>query len=202
MKRRVGIFGGTFNPIHVGHLIMAQNALEAFRLQKIVFMPCAAPPHKKSGGLADARHRLAMVRRAIAGNPSFEVSDLEMRRGGEKSYTYDTLLALKKRRYAHDALFFLIGTDMLAQILSWYRIEDVMKLCRFIVLERPGRSARALLARMRPALRKYFGAHVLPSFTIGVSSQEVRRRIARGLSVRYMLTPPVDAYVRRRGLYR
>ena len=197
---RVGILGGTFNPVHLGHLIMAQRAAEEFKLGKVMFIPCAVPPHKRSGDLACPQDRFRMVQRAIGGNPKFEACDLEIRRGG-KSYSYDTLRQLHAADGEGDRFFFITGADGLAQIRQWHRIQDLMKLCRFIVVARPGVPTDKILKGMAPPDRKYFGQYVLDACPMGISSREIRRRVRAGLSVRYFVSEPVAAYVEDAGLY-
>ncbi len=197
---RVGILGGTFNPIHVGHLVMAETAREEFGLKKVLFIPSAIPPHKQAAGLPAPELRLAMTRRAVVGNPTFEVCDLEIRRGG-KSYSYDTLRELKAR-FAKDAYFFIIGSDSLDQLGSWHRIDDLRKLCRFIVVERPGMPVKEILKNMSVANRRDWGKYVLSTTPIGISSRHIRERVRRGLSVRYLVNESVEAFLSETGLYR
>ena len=200
---RIGILGGTFNPIHIGHLIMAESARETFGLSKILFIPCAIPPHKKASDLAAPKLRLQMLERALAGNPNFSACDMEIVRGG-KSYSYDTLKELRAAHGPKDRFFFIIGADSLEQILSWHRIRELMKLCRFIVVERPqdeAKPAREILRKMSRADRRYFGEYILNAFPIGVSSRQIRERLRRGLSVRYLVPEAVEVFLARTGLY-
>ncbi len=202
MSRRIGILGGTFNPIHVGHLIMAETAREKFHLDKILFIPSATPPHKQQRDLPCPTLRLAIVQRAIAGNPFFEASDLEIHRGG-KSYSYDTLRQLKEAN-PKDHYFFIIGSDSLAQIGSWHKVRDLMRLCQFIVVERPGekKTTFALLKAMSAEDRHHFNCLVMDQFPVGVSSREIRNRVRKGLSVKYLLNEPAHTFVREAGLYK
>lgn len=199
---RIGIMGGTFNPVHIGHLIMAQTAMEEFGLAKVLFIPCASPPHKRPEDLAGAQARLRMLKKALAGNPDFEASDVEIRRGGKKSYSYDTLCELRVKARPKDEFFFVIGTDSLDQILTWHRIRDLMKLCRFIVVERPEtKKAGEILKKMSARDRKFFGTFVLKHFPVGVSSRQIRQRVRQGLPIRYLVTEPVAAFIAKTGLY-
>ncbi len=183
---RKGVFGGTFDPIHVGHLVIAEAAAETFSLDRVLFVPCAHPPHKPVEGLAPVADRLEMVRLAVEGNPRFSVCDLEAIRGGV-SYTVDTLEAL--RREDPDAeLFLILGADMAATMPTWRSIEQVRQLARPCVASREGYEG---------ASEGYFR---IP--TIGVSSSDLRARIGAGRSIRYLVPDPVRRYMEDRGLYR
>src|SRR6058998_1545633 len=139
-RARIGILGGTFNPIHVGHLLIAQDAMEAARLDRVLFIPSATPPHKPLAGNVSAAHRLRMAKLAIAGDKRFAVDDLEIRRGG-KSYSVDTLRELK-RRYRRAEFYFIIGADSLSELHLWKDARRLVKLCRFIAVNRPGYHGR------------------------------------------------------------
>ncbi|MBP7830514.1 MAG: nicotinate-nucleotide adenylyltransferase [Kiritimatiellae bacterium] len=203
MTARLGILGGTFNPVHLGHLMMAQDALERFRLDRVVFMPCARPPHKAARDLASDTDRLAMLRLAVRGDPRFAVSDLEIRRGGI-SYTIETIRALQRRRPGV-RWHFIIGSDSLFELHSWREIGELLRRCAFLTLERPGYSpARMTARRLRlpepwpeRLARNVFRGHVMD-----ISSTEVRARAAAGASIRFLVTPAVAGYIRRRKLYR
>ncbi|NQT91185.1 MAG: nicotinate (nicotinamide) nucleotide adenylyltransferase, partial [Lentisphaerae bacterium] len=132
----IGILGGTFNPVHMGHLLLAQAAAEACDLSTVLFIPCAMPPHKGHCSLASAEHRLAMLEAATEGNLRFEVCDLEVRRGGP-SYTIDTIRQLRGV-YPGSALHFIIGADTLTELHLWKDIRELLNLCRFVTLVRPG----------------------------------------------------------------
>ena len=203
MSARLGIFGGTFNPVHVGHLVMARDALERCRLDRVLFMPCARPPHKAAHHLAPDADRLAMLRLAIRGERRFGVSDLELKRGGT-SYTIDTIRALQKK-FPRARLHFIIGSDSLYELHAWREIKELLRRCVFITLERPGfppvrTTARAL--HLEEPWPRRLARTVLRGHGIDLSSTEVRRRVKRGLSIRHLVTPAVDGYIRRRKLYR
>jgi len=200
---RLGILGGTFNPVHLGHLMMAQDALERFRLDRVIFMPCARPPHKAARDLAPDADRLAMLRRAVRGDPRFTVSDLEIRRGGI-SYTIDTIKALQ-RNHPRARLHFIIGSDSLFELHAWREVGELLRRCVFIALERPGYSLARMTARRlrlpepwpRRLARTVFRGHVME-----ISSTEIRARAAAGLSLRYLVAPAVAGYIRSKKLYR
>ena len=192
-KLRVGILGGTFNPIHLGHLLIAQDALEQAGLEQVLFIPTAQPPHKPLAGNVSAQHRLRMLKLAIAGNPQFAVDDLEIRRGG-KSYSVETLAELQARLPAAD-FYFIIGADSLVELPQWYQVERLVKLCRFLVFERPGYTAQPM---RRLAGLRY---RSLATHPCEISSREIRERLASRRSIRYLVPEPVRRYIERHQLY-
>jgi len=192
---KLGIFGGTFNPIHSGHLLIAQDASEAFGLSRVMFIPSAVPPHKRVKDLADGRHRLAMVRRAIRGNPRFESSDIELRRGNV-SYTIDTVNALR-RRHPRARMFLLIGSDSLNEFHTWRSAAQLTRRCRVIAVLRPGEKRFRFARRRLPHLRPL----TLRAHPFDVSSTEIRARVRAGKSIRYLVPESVRSYIARHKLY-
>ncbi|MBI5415196.1 MAG: nicotinate (nicotinamide) nucleotide adenylyltransferase, partial [Candidatus Omnitrophica bacterium] len=136
MTRRIGILGGTFNPIHIGHLMIAQVVLEKFGLDKVIFVPSFLPPHKSARNVIDARHRLKMVRLAVRGNDHFEASAFEIKKGG-KSYSVETVRYFQ-RRYPRTKLFFIIGSDHVRSLHTWRQIKEIVGIVSFIAVYRPG----------------------------------------------------------------
>lgn len=188
---KLGIFGGTFDPPHVGHLIVAQDALLRLELERVLFVPAATPPHKMQRAVSPAEVRLALLERAIGDDARFEIADLELRRAGP-SYTVDTLRELRKSRPAAE-LYFLVGVDQFRELSTWRAPEEVARLARLVVLSR-GESDIAGLA----------GPPHLPLTVsrVDVSSTEIRRRVAAGEPIRYLVPPGVEEMIRARGLYR
>jgi len=186
---RLGLLGGSFNPIHHGHLITAIRAAEAARLDRVLFIPAAVSPLKNGDELAPARDRWAMLRLALRGTPLFEASDLELRRGGV-SYTVDTLRELRRRTDAR--LFWILGTDAARLLPRWKSIDEVRRLASFIIVSRPGDRV----------VRKMPKDLIIRAPLLELSSSEIRERVRRGLSIRYMLPDAVERYLRRKGLYR
>jgi nicotinate-nucleotide adenylyltransferase len=186
---RLGLLGGSFNPIHHGHLISATRAAEALALDRVLFIPAALSPLKNGDALAPARDRWAMLRLALRGNPLFEASDLELRRGGV-SYTVDTLRELQRRTKA--TLFWILGADAARLLPRWKSIHEVRTLASFIILPRPG-------DRVLPKMPK---DHIVRAPLLEISSSEIRERIRKGLSVRYLVPDSVERYLRKKGLYR
>lgn len=193
--QRIGLLGGTFNPIHAGHLIVAEETLEALHLDKVVFIPCFLPPHKDDRTVASARHRLQMVRLAVKGNPRFTFSDLEISRKG-KSYTVETLKTFRRLCGETAEIFFLMGVDQILDIATWKHPEEVFRLANVVVLTRPGYDLRRLSGKWR---KKICPVQVSP---IGISSTEIRKRLKAGRSIRYLATEGVRRYIVRHKLYR
>lgn len=197
---RVGVFGGTFDPVHTGHLAAAEEARWRVGLDHILFMPAPRPPHKPDSVVATAFQRLTMVRRAIASNPFFSVSTLEIERPGP-SYTVDTLRALMTER-PDDAFFYLMGSDSLREIPGWREPEVLCGLVTFVVMVRPGWPREAMaqwLAGQPPACRPRVRFVEMPG--LAIASADIRRRLGAGQPCRYLLPEGVRAYVQGRGLY-
>ncbi len=191
----LGLFGGSFNPPHVGHLAVAEACAEGAGLDRVLWMPAATPPHKQDDPtLAPAADRLAMARAATEDNPRFEVSDLEIAREGV-SYTVDTLRQLRRER-PDAALALIIGGDSAAALASWREPRALLGLARLVVYARPG----ADLGAVPPWVRARAG--IVEGPLLDVSSTELRRRIAEGRTVRYLVPDAVREVIEARRLYR
>ncbi|HEY0150779.1 MAG TPA: nicotinate-nucleotide adenylyltransferase [Longimicrobium sp.] len=188
---RIGVFGGTFDPPHLGHLVVASDACEALGLGRVLWIPSAVPPHKLATVQASATARLEMVRAAVEGDPRFEADDVELRREGP-SYTVDTLRELATR-HPGDELVLLIGADNLREIPGWREPGEILRLARVAVLSRDG-------AGVPPDAP--IPATSVAVTRVDVSATEVRRRAAAGETIRYLVPDAVRALVERRGLYR
>ncbi|MCX7927104.1 MAG: nicotinate-nucleotide adenylyltransferase [Candidatus Omnitrophica bacterium] len=193
----IGIVGGTFNPIHIGHLILAEEVREKKKLDKIIFIPTYLPPHKDNHDIIEAFHRLAMVRLAIKGNPYFEVSDLEVKRQG-RSYTIDTLRQLRSQ-YRKDNLFFIIGSDLFNYLDEWKDLKQITEIAKFIVATRPGYPLEKISQKLG-SLRKRVS--VVAIRAVDVSAFEIRNRIQKGSSFRYLVPGPVYDYIVEKNLYK
>lgn len=191
---RLGIMGGTFNPVHYGHLIAGQEVKEKMNLDKIIFIPSAHPPHKDEKELAGARDRLAMLKLALGQAPYFSLSALEIDRGG-KSYSFVTMRALHKLSGPETRFFFILGTDAMRDIFSWKNVEEFLKLCRLIVINRPGFSRGALKKKMPPF-------HFVRVTPVAISSHHIRKRVREGKPITYLVPEKVEAYIKRHNLYR
>jgi len=214
---RVGLLGGTFDPIHHGHVAAARAAQQAVALDSVRFLPSARPPHRADSPRASEYHRLEMIRLALAdaaagGDAEWEVSDLELRRDGP-SYTYDTFSALHAEGLTPLQIFFIIGADAFAEIASWHRYPAVLEAAHFAVVTRPGISLDSLRRRL-PALADRMiapsavtdSSHprvvLIESSTPSVSSTDIRARASRGEPLNGLVSPSVAAYIEQHSLYR
>lgn len=198
MKPRIGLLGGTFDPIHFGHLAIAEDARTALGLDRVLFIPAAQQPFKLNRTIASSKHRKTMVELACAGNEGFDVSDIELERQGI-SYTITTLEHL----HALDAgeLFFIIGADALVDFPKWHRAAEIPRLAQIVGVYRPGvRIDLDSLVATSPALRNRMS--MLEGPQIELSSTEIRRRARLGRSLRYLTPDSVLAYIATHGLYR
>ena len=199
---RIGIFGGSFDPIHLGHLILAEQAREQARLDEVWFIPSAIAPHKRSGPAASDRQRLEMVQLAIAGHSAFQAKDIEINRGGT-SYTVDTLESLTQL-HPNDEFFLLMGGDSLDQFRSWREPERICQLAIPLVYFRHGspQSLDALRGLMKPERFATVSSAAIVSRLIEISSTDLRQRAASGQSLRYLVPRSVEMYVENQKLYR
>ncbi len=191
--RRIGLFGGTFDPPHMGHFLMAQEALVSAGLDEIWFIPVATPPHKKREGLATGEERKAMLEAVLDQEERISVCEIELARAGT-SYTIDTVKALTSA-YPAEEFFFLIGGDMVDMLPDWYKIEELMELVTFIAFNRPG-SGHAATSPYKHRL-KY-----LDFIELNLSSTAIRERVKEGKPIRYFVPAQVEQLIKERGLYR
>ena len=211
---RVGLFGGSFNPIHLGHLRAAEEVREAIHLDLVYFIPAASPPHKAGGELAPAEHRLAMVRLATKGNRYFMTSDVEIRRGG-RSYTIDTVRYFLATLRQPATLYLLMGADQFAELEMWHEPDELVRLCNFAVHTRLT-EGEAGPPRISVAVLKRFGYteaddhYVHPSGQtlsfvettfLPISATEIRDKLQHAESIRYLLPIDVVDYIQRHALY-
>ncbi|MDP9263625.1 MAG: nicotinate-nucleotide adenylyltransferase [Acidobacteriota bacterium] len=212
---RIGIFGGTFDPVHRGHLAVARAALRRLKLAKLIFLPAGVPPHKQHKARAAFRHRYAMLKLATAGQPQFVVSRLEAL---GVHYSIDTVRRIKRSLKKGDRLFFLIGIDAFLEIASWYRAEALLRECEFVVSVRPGSSVRRVTLVLPPSLRRSAGCfprrsrggikvngvviHLLRGVRAPVSATQVRAAARRGRPLTKLLPSSVAQYIKRNNLYR
>ncbi|HEY3117396.1 MAG TPA: nicotinate-nucleotide adenylyltransferase [Chloroflexota bacterium] len=199
MSGAIGIFGGTFDPIHVGHLFIAQEAAATMLLDRVLFVPTADPVHRLVPPVASQADRGEMVRLAIADNQSFEFSSVELDRPGP-TFTIDTLRVLAQL-HPKQTLYFIVGTDSLAELPQWREPAQILELARIVAMARPGRDKvdlEALEAILPGARRRVC---VVQSPGLDVSARDIRARIAEGKPVRYLVPEPVREYIQKRGLY-
>lgn len=199
-KTRVGLMGGSFDPIHLGHITIAREARDALQLSHVLFLPSGRPPHKAHLGASPAQ-RLEMTRLAVEPLPWAQASDVEVCRQGT-IYTVDTLQILSSQ-HPEAAFYYIIGADTLLDLSNWRNTQKVCTLCRFICLHRPGVADEAIGTALED-LRSRYGAqvHLVPASGPDISSTEIRRRVARGQSTEGLLPGAVRAYIDRENLYR
>lgn len=197
---KLGILGGTFDPIHLGHLLMAELAWQELGLSRVLFIPAGDPPHKQAAAKTAAQHRQGMVAAAIADNPHFELSLIDLERPGPH-YSLDTVrLVRAKYEVAAEECFFIIGGDSLVDLPKWYNSPQLVQLCRLAVAHRPGyRPDLAGLEKAIPGLGRRVNWVEMP--VSGVSSSEIRARVRAGLSIRYQVAEPVRVYIKQHRLY-
>ena len=198
-QRRIGVMGGTFDPIHTGHLVIAEAVREEYSLDEVLFIPAANPPHKQQQQVTPAAHRLAMTRLATGSNPYFRVSSMEIDRQG-LSYTLYTMRELVQQ-YAGAEFFFITGADEMRDIQQWYHIDELLQLCHFVAAARPG--CVPDITRIQEAFGKLGKAriHELPTLELEISSTDIRSRVRAGRSIRYLVPAVVEEYIYKEGLY-
>ncbi len=187
---KIGILGGTFNPIHIGHLILAEEAREKIGLNRIIFVPAYLPPHKDNSDIAVAKARLEMVKLAIKENRYFLASDAEITRDG-RSYTIDTIKEFKKR-YSQDELYFIIGSDLLKYLDEWKDLGEIISMVKFIVATRPGYPLSKIPSYIKTVAIR----------AVDISGFEIRERVKENKSFRYLVPEEVYNYIVRKGLYK
>lgn len=219
---KLGLLGGSFNPIHRCHLSIAHSAQQLLQLDRILFVPTGDPPHKQSGTLAAARHRYRMVQLAIQDSPGFALTDIEIRRPG-KSYSIDTVRAIQQEYGPATTIFFIIGLDAFLDLPSWKDAETLLASCHFVVISRPSVRFRTLasiplfhsvpedsvialdMARQERADAALANGRTLTFLRLPpceVSASEIRKRLQEGSPLANLLPPPVESYILREGLYR
>ncbi|MCF6096618.1 nicotinate-nucleotide adenylyltransferase [Thermovorax subterraneus] len=200
--KRIGIMGGTFDPIHFGHLVTAEEARINFELDKVIFVPTGNPPHKKDYEVTDSEHRYLMTALATNNNPFFEVSRIEIDRKGY-SYTVDTLNQMVEIYGSDTSLFFISGADAVLDILTWKNIKEVLDICTFIAATRPGYPINKLKDKLEE-IKKLYGkdVYLLEVTAIAISSTEIRKRVKEGRSIKYLVPEGVEKYILKNGLYR
>ena len=198
-KKRVGIFGGTFDPIHMGHLIVAETIMDEFHLDKVVFIPAAVPPHKLDKQISPAKHRYMMTMLATCSNPRFQVSDMEMHRQGP-SYSRDTLAQLIEEHGRDTEFYFIVGADSVENLHTWNRIDELLTMCHFIGASRPGcmPDMEKIAQRFGPLVEKI---HCLEPPELEISSTEIRHRVGQKRTIRYIVPETVEQYIYKEKLY-
>ena len=186
--------GGTFNPPHLGHLVCAEEVYDHFGFDKVVFVPSARPPHKEATEIPDAQHRYMMVLLATQDNPHFEVSRKELDRPG-RSYSIETVREFKKEHGQDVELYWITGADCVLDMSIWKDVDELLDICKFVAITRPGYDLSQADPRFMKKVRS------LEVTAVDISGSEIRRRVKRGNSIRYLVPPDVESYIYRNGLY-
>ncbi len=200
MKKKIGLLGGSFNPIHIGHLLLAESARDKFQLDKVLFIPTGNNPFKLSQDEIPKEDRLTMVELAIKSNDAFDISTYEINQSGV-TYTIDTIKAIKKK-YPNCDFYFIAGGDLMFEINMWKNAPELLKSVQFITSFRPGYSQEKLNERI-DELKECHNAiiHKLYMIEIDIASSDIRTRIKNGLSIRYLVPERVESYIYQHELY-
>ena len=198
---KLGVLGGTFDPIHLGHLIVAEEARVRLGLKALLFVPTGQPWIKEGRPVSEAHHRLGMARLAVADNPAFQVSSVEVDRPGP-TYTVDTLQELRRQQPSKPDIYFILGVDTLEEFSRWREPARILELCTLVVVTRPGHGEpdRASLEALAPGAASKL--QFLSGLQVGITGTEIRRRVAADLPIRYWVPRPVEEYIAKHGLYR
>jgi nicotinate-nucleotide adenylyltransferase len=202
IRIKTGILGGTFNPIHTGHLILAQDALEQYELDEVLLIPAHLPPHKNGDEVIEARHRLAMVETVTDLDPHLSCSAMEIERKG-MSYSIDTIRQLLSER-PRSEYHFIIGSDTLPELHTWKDIYELLELCAFNIFARPGFDPDGMTAetlQLRPPWPDCLREHIVHGHQVEISSTDIRMRVAEGMRIRYLVPESVEMYIYEHRLY-
>lgn len=199
--KKYGIMGGTFDPIHYGHLVIANEVLSKYELDKIIFVPTGNPPHKSSAGLTTSYHRYMMTQFATMTHPYFDVSDYEVNQEGI-SYTVDTVKEFHKK-YSDTKFYFITGTDAVLDLPNWKDTEVILDICTFIAVNRPGYVNNRLEEKISDIEKKYHGEiFIVNAPQLQISSTDIRRRIYMDRPIKYLLPETVEQYILKNNLYK
>ncbi|MGB7604442.1 MAG: nicotinate-nucleotide adenylyltransferase [Lutisporaceae bacterium] len=196
------IMGGTFDPIHFGHLAAAEAVKEELHCSKVIFIPSGNPPHKKMRTLTDAKHRFTMTAMAVSSNPNFEVSNIEISRNGY-TYTLDTVKQLLDYYNNNVELIFITGADAILEVETWYKVEELLKLCSFVAVTRPGYEKSKLEQKLQYLQSKYNSRlYSIDVPGLNISSTDIRKRVKEGRSIKYLVPEEIEQYIYKYELYK
>ncbi|MFZ5969529.1 MAG: nicotinate-nucleotide adenylyltransferase [Bacillota bacterium] len=199
---RIAIMGGTFDPIHYGHLVIAEQIRCQYNLDKIIFIPAGIPPHKTGGNVTDSKHRYFMTLLATITNPFFEVSKIEIE-DEEVSYTINTIRKLKRMYPENTELFFISGADAICDLDTWKDVDDLLSLCKFIAATRPVLESPYFEEKIKELEKRYHTTITKMNVpALAISSTDIRSRVKEGQSIKYLLPEAVEYYIYKNGLYR
>ncbi|MEI8215576.1 MAG: nicotinate-nucleotide adenylyltransferase [Eubacteriales bacterium] len=202
MKKKIGVFGGTFDPVHYGHLIFAEQVRSLCGLDKIIFVPAKLPPHKLNDLLTNIKYRFDMVNMAISSNPNFEISDIEML-SDDVSYTYNTLASLKTKLGEDFDLYFIVGADAWLDLEDWFNSEGLLRKFSFIIGDRPGYKENLVNEKIQDIYKRY-KTNILKIDIpeIEISSSEIRAFVKKGRSIKYLIPEEVEKFINSKNLYK
>jgi len=199
---RYGIMGGTFDPIHIGHLVVADEIREKFNLDKVIFIPTGNPPHKDSHKVTESKHRYEMVLLATSDNSYFEASSIEIDREGI-TYTIDTIIALKEKYNSDIEFYFITGADAILELSTWKMVDKLLSICKFIAATRPGFDITKLEVNNKELTEKYRNNIFTTTVPLlDISSTDIRRRVIEGRTIKYLLPKSVEDYIMENKIYR
>ncbi|KAF1085607.1 Nicotinate-nucleotide adenylyltransferase [Sporotomaculum syntrophicum] len=199
-KKRIGLMGGTFDPVHYGHLVAAEEARYQFAMEKVIFIPASKPPHKSRNDISTPEQRLEMTKIAVSSNPYFTTSDIEIKRAG-LSYTIDTVQAMKQANPDWE-IYFITGADAILDILTWKNVEGLLEECFFVAATRPGfklESVECKLGRLSKEALARIKTIEVPS--LAISSTNIRQRVREGRPIKYLLPDEVEKFIYQNNLY-
>lgn len=201
-KLRYAIMGGTFDPIHFGHLAAAEAVKEELHCDKVLFIPSGNPPHKKMRTLTDVKHRFTMTAMAVSSNPDFELSNIEISRTGY-TYTLDTVKQLLDFYNNNVELIFITGADAILEVETWYKVEELLKLCSFVAVNRPGYEKSKLEQKLQYLQSKYNSRlYSIDVPGLNISSTDIRNRVKEGRSIKYLVPEEIEKYIYKYELYK
>lgn len=200
-KQKIGIMGGTFDPIHIGHLVTAEAVRNEFNLEKVIFIPAGNPPHKQSSQVTNSWHRYVMTVMATYSNPYFSVSPIELERNGP-SYTIDTVKTLLNDYRQQVEFYFIIGADTVCELHTWRNIDELFEICQFVAATRPGSRCSIDEAIHHFGMKGHRNIHRLATPELEISSTDIRDKVRSGRSIKYIVPESVEMYIKKEGLYR
>jgi len=198
--KKIGLIGGTFDPVHFGHLLAAERAREEYGLEKVYFIPSANPPHKSYKGMAEAQNRFEMVEMAIRDNPYFQISNMEFLSKGY-SYTIDTVNAFIDLMGQNCKIYFIIGTDNVGEILGWKNADELIKKVEIIAMTRPGKWEEELVQNLNILKERECRINIVEMPLIHIESTNIRKRVNNGLSIKYIMPEDIEKYIIEKKLY-